>query len=241
MNTVEQVAGRSLDFLPKPAVDTALKQLRGISGPPSGARIPCPRRCPELGPCRPVSGHGSRRSRLVILGEAPGADEDATGRPFVGQGGFLLTAALNSLGIDRNRVFITNVVRCRPPGNREPRSAEQEACRQLLKEELTGLPGGVVVLTLGNVPLRFMRGAPGPGVTACRGVWLEGFRWQRSLVAAVIPTYHPAYVLRRLNGEIMDQFVRDIREAAGLALALRWPAFLNAYRRPGPGESWSGN
>ncbi|ACA60033.1 uracil-DNA glycosylase [Candidatus Desulforudis audaxviator] len=233
MNNLEQLLDRLCNYLPKPAVDAALEQLGGLSGRPSGARTPCPRRCPELSPCRPVPGQGSRRSRLVILGEAPGTDEDAIGHPFVGQSGLLLTAALNSLGVDRNRVFITNVVRCRPPNNREPHSAEQEACRQLLKDELTGLPSGVVVLTLGNVPLRFMRGTSGPGVTACRGVWLESFRWQRSLVAAVIPTYHPAFVLRRLDGDILDQFVRDIREAVGLALALRWPAFLSAYYHSG--------
>lgn len=228
MSNSKYIVDRLCDFLPKPAVEAAFDQLSSLSPRSPGLRTPCPRRCPELSPYRPVPGQGSRRSRLVILGEAPGEDEDALGYPFIGQSGLLLTAALKSLGVDRDRVYITNVVRCRPPKNREPQSPEQDACRQLLKDELIGLPSGLVILTLGNVPLRFMRGTAGPGVTACRGVWLESFRWQRSLVAAVIPTYHPSYVLRRLNRETIDQFVQDTRAAVGLALAFRWPAFLSA-------------
>jgi DNA polymerase len=164
------------------------------------------------------------------LGEALGKDEDELGYPFVGQSGLVLTAALKSLGVERNQVFITNILRCRPPENREPSHAEQETCLELLKNELTNLPCDLVVLTLGNVPLRFMRQTNNPGVTACRGAPLKSFRWQKSLVTAVIPTYHPSYVLRRLNREIMDQFVRDTQEALGLALALRWPAFSSRFR-----------
>ncbi|MBE0466078.1 MAG: uracil-DNA glycosylase [Candidatus Desulforudis sp.] len=229
LKRLEPFVHRLCFYLPKPAVEDAYDYLCSLTVRPSAARTLCPRRCPDLEPHRPVSGYGSRKARLVILGEAPGEAEDLVGYPFVGPSGLVLTAALRSLGVDREQVLITNVVRCRPPGNREPHPSEQKVCTEHLKNELTDLPQGLVVLTLGNVPLKFMRQSGTPGVTSCRGILLDSFRWQQSLVSAVIPTYHPSYVLRRMNRETIDLFVRDIREALGLALALRWPAFSSHF------------
>lgn len=138
---------------------------------------------------RVVFGEGAPRPRLVVIGEAPGADEDASGRPFVGKAGQLLTRMLAAIGLDRADVFIGNVLKCRPPENRPPASDEVLACRPFLEAQLTALRPELVLL-LGNhatkAVLRTDR-----GITALRGriaTSAEGWR--------VLPTYHPAYLLR---------------------------------------------
>ena len=136
-----------------------------------------------------VFGEGSRTPRLMVVGEAPGADEDASGRPFVGRAGQLLTRMLAAIGLTREDVYIANVLKCRPPDNRPPRPDEVAACRPFLREQMRLLAPGLV-LVLGNHAARAVLGVDG-GISRIRGritTSPEG--------VPVLPTYHPAYLLR---------------------------------------------
>ncbi len=142
-------------------------------------------------------------ARILVLGEAPGRDEDASGRPFVGRAGRILDAALEAAGLDRASVFVTNVVKCRPPGNRRPRRDEVVACAPFLRAQIDALRPRLVV-TLGATALRGLLG-PGHELRAVRGRALE-FRGIR-----VVATYHPAAVL--YNRTLETVIRRDLRNA----------------------------
>ena len=136
-----------------------------------------------------VPGEGAARPALVFIGEGPGAEEDAQGRPFVGPAGQLLDKMIIAMGLARQEVFITNVVKCRPPGNRNPEPTEVLACSGFLEQQLASL-APQVICTLGNVPLRALFGAEQPGITRSHGQILT---WRG---ITVIPTFHPSYLLR---------------------------------------------
>ncbi len=158
-----------------------LEELREILGD-------C-RRCPlHEGRNRLVFGEGDARSELVFVGEGPGGDEDRAGRPFVGEAGRLLTRIIAAMGLSREQVYICNVVKCRPPRNRDPEETEIAACRPFLQRQID-LIGPKVICTLGRVAGEELLGR-GFAVTRDRGNWFEyrGFR--------VMPTFHPAYLLR---------------------------------------------
>ncbi len=136
-----------------------------------------------------VFGEGSQAPKLVVVGEAPGADEDRTGRPFVGRAGQLLTKMLAAIGLAREDVYICNVLKCRPPNNRNPRPDEVGSCRPFLQEQLT-LLDPPLILALGSPASRELLGTE-RGIGSLRGRFARtrgGFR--------VMPTYHPAYLLR---------------------------------------------
>ncbi len=137
-----------------------------------------------------VLGEGpTENCRVVVIGEGPGAEEDASGRPFVGKAGKLLTKILNDGGgIDRESLYITNVVKCRPPENRNPTLAEAKACSEFLEAQLLLLHPEIVV-TLGNVPTQFLLNTK-QGITNLRGKWLT---WRGILL---LPMFHPSYLLR---------------------------------------------
>ncbi len=131
---------------------------------------------------------GNLDSDVLFIGEAPGFHEDKQGVPFVGAAGQLLDTLLAEVGLDRTQVAIVNVVKCRPPGNRDPRPDEIEACRPFLEAQLAHMRPQVIV-TLGNFATRFITGLQ-IGITRARG---QRFDYQG---AAVIPTFHPAAALR---------------------------------------------
>lgn len=135
-----------------------------------------------------VFGEGDPNARIVLIGEGPGATEDEQGKPFVGKAGELLDRILDAAGFARQQVYISNVVLCRPPGNRTPEEAEIAACRPYLQRRLELIAPAIVVL-LGATPLHALID-PKAKITRERGRWyrLDG-RW-------VLPTYHPAYLLR---------------------------------------------
>jgi len=136
-----------------------------------------------------VPGVGTAPSGLVLCGEGPGEREDAEGLPFVGRSGQLLDRLLaEELGFTRADVAIVNVVKCRPPGNRDPLPGEVEACQGFLRRQLEILEPAVLV-TLGNVATRAVTGRR-EGITALRGQVLE------ALGVTVLPTFHPAAALR---------------------------------------------
>jgi DNA polymerase len=146
-------------------------------------------RCP-LGAGRTnfVFGVGHRHTVLLFIGEAPGAEEDRLGEPFVGRAGKLLTTMIQSIGIDRPDVYIANVVKCRPPGNRNPQPEEIAKCFPILQRQIELIDPRLIV-TLGNVPTRVL--APNaPGITISRGKLYSYQQW------SVLPTFHPAYLLR---------------------------------------------
>jgi len=136
-----------------------------------------------------VPGEGDPKAELLFVGEGPGADEDAQGRPFVGKAGDLLTKMIEAMGFRRDQVFIANVVKCRPPGNRVPEPAEAAACLPFLHRQIAAIRPKVIC-TLGNTPLRALMGDDKLGITRLRGQRLE---WRG---IPLIPTFHPAYLLR---------------------------------------------
>jgi DNA polymerase len=155
---------------------------------------------------RSVFGEGDPRARLLFVGEAPGADEDRTGRPFVGRAGQLLTKIIQSIGLERSEVYIANVLKCRPPGNRTPRPDEVENCFPYLHLQIAGIRPQVIC-TLGAPAARALLGLKG-GISAHRG---RVFRYEGIVV---VPTFHPAYLLRNPAEKI--KVWRDIQLVAKL-------------------------
>jgi uracil-DNA glycosylase len=142
---------------------------------------------------RLVFGEGDPDADLMLVGEAPGEEEDRSGRPFVGPAGQLLDRILASVAIDRDEVYITNMVKFRPPANRAPRPEEIEASLPLLLDQIRAVRPQVIV-TLGNVPTQWFLGSK-EGITRARGRW---YAWHG---VRVFPMYHPAYLLRNASRE----------------------------------------
>jgi uracil-DNA glycosylase family 4 len=137
-----------------------------------------------------VFGVGSREADLVFVGEGPGAEEDRQGIPFVGRAGQLLTRLIEGIDLTRDDVYIANVVKCRPPGNRDPQPVEIEACRPYLEAQL-GFLQPTVVVTLGNFATKLLLDTK-QGITKLRGQELP---WPGG-DGVIVPTLHPAAVLR---------------------------------------------
>ena len=135
-----------------------------------------------------VFGEGDPRARLVFVGEAPGRDEDLQGRPFVGAAGQLLTRMIEAIGLRREEVYICNVLKDRPPGNRTPEPPEVEACLPFLEQQLA-LIRPAVICALGATPAKALLG-PHVAITKVRGA-VHDYRG-----IPLIPTFHPAYLLR---------------------------------------------
>jgi DNA polymerase len=131
---------------------------------------------------------GNLEADVLFIGEAPGFHEDKQGLPFVGAAGQLLDTLLGEIGLDRNRAAIVNVVKCRPPGNRDPLPDEVESCRPYLEAQLSHMKPRVIV-PLGNFATKFMLEEP-IGITRARG------RKYKRRGATVVPTFHPAAALR---------------------------------------------
>ena len=146
-------------------------------------------RCPlHQGRTHVVHTEGSRKARLMFVGEAPGADEDAQARPFVGRAGQLLTKIIEAIGLRREEVLIGNVNRCRPPGNRPPTPDEASICKPFLLREIAAVKPEVIVV-LGNTAMKNLLETQ-IGITRLRGHF-QDFKGSK-----VMPTFHPAYLLR---------------------------------------------
>ena len=183
----------------KAAREAAWEELRG--------RVAACRRC---GLCETrtntVFGQGAVHTPIVMVGEGPGADEDAQGLAFVGRAGQLLTKILSAAGIDRESVFITNVVKCRPPNNRTPTQEEMLKCGDFLEAQLLLLRPRILVC-LGNTPLKWLL-RTSEGITALRGRW---FDWRG---VRLFPMFHPSYLLRndsRQKGSPKDLTWQDVQ------------------------------
>ncbi|QGM21264.1 uracil-DNA glycosylase [Spiribacter sp. 2438] len=157
------------------------------------SRIAACQGCPlHLTRRRAVPGVGDRAAPLMVVGEAPGAEEDRRGEPFVGRAGQLLDAMLAAIGLDRQSgVFITNVIKSRPPDNRDPRPEEMAACRPWLEQQIAMIQPRVI-LAVGKVSAQALTGQTGT-LGRLRGRWHAG----PDTGVPVRVTYHPAYLLRR--------------------------------------------
>ena len=135
-----------------------------------------------------VLGVGNKDADIMFIGEGPGADEDREGEPFVGKAGKLMNQAFIGLGISRENVYITNIVKCRPPNNRTPLKEEANACLDYLRNQVMIIKPKIIVL-LGNTALKNILGDE-YGITASRGKWIT----KKNI--KYMPTFHPAALLR---------------------------------------------
>lgn len=135
-----------------------------------------------------VIGTGNKNAKIMFIGEGPGADEDIQGIPFVGRAGKLMDKAFQGIGIRREEVYIANIVKCRPPNNRNPEFEEADACKEYLESQIKLVNPQIIVL-MGNIALKNTLGKE-YGITSCRGKWFEkeGIKY--------MPTFHPAALLR---------------------------------------------
>jgi DNA polymerase len=152
-----------------------------------------------------VFGVGNPRAKLMFVGEGPGADEDAQGEPFVGRAGKKLDQMIAAIGLAREDVYIANVVKCRPPGNREPRPDEVATCSPYLFRQIEAIRPRVIV-TLGSPAARTLLDTR-TGITALRG------QWQSYRGIPVMPTYHPAYLLRAYTADNRRKVFADLKAA----------------------------
>lgn len=137
-----------------------------------------------------VFGVGNKQAKLMLIGEAPGANEDRLGEPFVGRAGQLLNAMLKSIGLEREQIFIANILKCRPPNNRDPSAQEVETCTPFLKQQIALIQPKLIV-ALGRIAAHFLLKTTSP-LNSLRG---NSFHYGE-LQTPLIVTYHPAYLLR---------------------------------------------
>ncbi|MBI4287169.1 MAG: uracil-DNA glycosylase [Chloroflexi bacterium] len=188
--------------------------LAGLSLAEVAARVLTCTDCPlSRGRTHAVPGEGAENARVLFIGEGPGWHEDQTGRPFVGPAGKFLDELIASAGLKRPDVFITNVVKCRPPGNRDPLPDEIDACRKYLDRQLEIMKPDVVV-TLGRHSMaRFF---PGETISRVHGTW----RRQNGLVCFAM--YHPAAALHQQS--LKTTLQTDILKLPGLLQEVNRPA-----------------
>lgn len=161
---------------------SGLAQVRAVMGECT--------RCPlHQGRRNIVFGKGAEKADLMFIGEGPGAEEDKQGLPFVGRAGQLLDRMLAAVGLKTSQVYITNIVKCRPPGNRDPQAIEVAACRPFLEEQVRAV-GPKIICTLGKPAAGALLGNQAP-ISALRG------NWHKFNDVPVLPMFHPAFLLRQ--------------------------------------------
>lgn len=153
-----------------------------------------------------VFGDGPPDARLVFVGEAPGVEEDVTGKPFVGKAGKLLTDIIRAMGLTRNEVYICNIAKCHPPRNRDPEPDEIETCLPFLKTQIS-LIGPEIICTLGRVPAQSL-------IDKDFKITRERGQWCSFMGIPVMPTYHPAYLLRypQAKRQVWDDMQKIMKE-----------------------------
>jgi DNA polymerase len=180
-----------------------LDQLRGEIGPLCTRCKLC-----SLGRRQVVFGVGNPRARLMFVGEAPGEDEDRQGEPFVGRAGQLLTKIIEAISLTRDQVYIANVIKCRPPGNRNPEPDEVSACEPFLFRQIDIVKPRVIV-ALGKFAAQCLLRTTEP-ITRLRG---REFQYRG---ATLIPTFHPAYLLR--NPSSKREVWEDMKKVRAILL-----------------------
>jgi DNA polymerase len=153
---------------------------------------------------RTVFGEGDVDAKAMFIGEGPGENEDRTGRPFVGRAGELLDRMIAAMGLKREQVYIANIVKCRPPGNRAPVFDEVAACTPYLEKQIETIRPRVIV-TLGAPSAKYILRNDKLSITRSRGQWHE-YRGIK-----VMPTFHPAYILRSYTPQVRGQVWSDLQ------------------------------
>jgi DNA polymerase len=141
-----------------------------------------------------VFGEGNPDAELMFIGEGPGRDEDAQGKPFVGEAGRLLTRLINRMGFERDEVYIGNIIKCRPPMNRDPEEDEIKTCLPFIRRQVEVIKPKVI-MSLGRIAAHSLTGKKTP-ITKMRGRFMDFGRGIR-----LMPTFHPAYLLRNPKGK----------------------------------------
>ena len=159
-----------------------------------------------------VFGEGDPDAKLLFIGEGPGENEDLQGRPFIGKAGQKLDEMIKAMGLDRRQVYIANVVKCRPPGNRAPAPAEVLSCWDFLKRQIETIQPRVIVTLGGPATKQILQ--TDRGITAIRGIW-HSFNALKPAGPAVpvMPTFHPAYLLRAYTPENRKKVWSDLQKA----------------------------
>jgi DNA polymerase len=184
---IEYLEEMGIEYLPfnpgkkAPSAPLTLEDVRGELGQCTRCRL-------WSGRTNIVFGVGNPNADLMFIGEAPGRDDDIQGEPFVGRAGQLLTDIIRAMGLSREDVYIANIIKCRPPGNRNPARDESETCQPFLLKQIAAI-GPRVICTLGNVPAQTILNSK-QGITKIRG------RFHDYHGIKVMPTFHPAYLLR---------------------------------------------
>lgn len=158
-----------------------------------------------------VFGAGNDKARVMIIGEAPGADEDRIGKPFVGRSGHLLEKMLNAIGLNREEVYITNVLPWRPPGNRTPTDGEVAVCLPFLKKQIELIKPQIILLLGGSAANALLDN--NEPISKLRGRWLEYTSIDKSKIAA-LASFHPAFLLRNSaqKGKAWVDFLRVLKK-----------------------------
>lgn len=159
-----------------------------------------------------VFGEGDPDASVMFIGEGPGQSEDEQGRPFVGRSGDLLDKQIQAMGFKRSEVYIANVVKCRPPNNRTPLADEVEACSGYLRRQIQIIRPKVII-TLGGPAAKLVLGTS-EGITRIRGTWHEYSAVNPPV--PVMPTFHPAYLLRQYTKENRAKVWSDLKAVLGL-------------------------
>jgi DNA polymerase len=198
---------RRSDHAPMPDRDTKLRILTDMDRNEVAGCVKC-----ELcrGRTRTVFGEGDPDADLMFVGEGPGQTEDEQGRPFVGRAGAKLNEMIKAMGLEREQVYIANVVKCRPPNNRAPLPQEVDACWDYLRRQIETIRPRVIV-TLGGPATKLLVN-PKEGITRTRGTWHQ---WTGLLphgpAIPVMPTFHPAYLLRAYTVENRKKVWSDLQ------------------------------
>ncbi len=205
--TGEAIAGTGAGSAASPGQASGLPPAEALQALAAHIGPACTRcKLHTLGRRQVVFGVGNPHARLMFVGEAPGEDEDKLGEPFVGRAGQLLTKIIEAMGLTREQVYIANVIKCRPPGNRNPELDEVETCEPFLFEQLAIVQPRVVV-ALGKFASQSLLRTTEP-ITKLRG---RIFDWRG---ASLVPTFHPAYLLRNppAKRDVWDDMkkVRDL-------------------------------
>ncbi len=158
-----------------------------------------------------VFADGNKNANVMLIGEGPGADEDRQGVPFVGRAGQLMNKAFEGLGIDRTKLYIANIVKCRPPNNRVPEEDEARACLDYLRNQVILVKPQIIVL-MGSTALQNILGKEYK-ITASRGNWIE----KKGIM--YLPTWHPTALLRDENKKI--DFWRDFKKVINMCEELK--------------------
>ena len=158
----------------------------------------------------PVPGEGGHNARIVFVGEAPGADEDTQGRPFVGRAGQLLTKIIGAMGLKREDVFICNILKCRPPDNRAPKPDEIIKCIPFLHRQLEIIDPDIVVALGAHAAKTLLK--TNEGIGKLRGRFHDLVLYEGAKPIKLMPTYHPAYLLRNYSVDNRKKVWEDIKK-----------------------------